>query len=84
MMNIVHVTHEAVHKMGGIGTVLEGLLTCSEYAASVQRTLLLCPLFSRDGDVESRLGEGGDVQYSSLDGRVDHPLAPTFHDIQRK
>jgi hypothetical protein len=84
MFNIVHVTHEAVHKMGGIGTVLEGLLTSADYVASVGRTLLLCPLFSRDGDVESRLGDGGEVQYSSLDGRVDHPLAPAFHRIQQK
>lgn len=83
MFNIVHVTHEAVHKMGGIGTVLEGLLTSADYAAAVDRTLLLCPLFSRDGDVDARLGEGGDVQYSSLDGRVHHPLGPAFHQIQQ-
>jgi len=68
MLNIVHVTHEAVVKVGGIGTVLEGLLTSAEYDRQVGRSLLLCPLFNNDGDVSTRLGPGGEVTYSSIDG----------------
>jgi len=38
---LIHVTHEAHEKMGGIGAVLEGLLTARAYQAAVGRTLLL-------------------------------------------
>ncbi|HWL92204.1 MAG TPA: hypothetical protein VNT79_01605 [Phycisphaerae bacterium] len=81
-LNIAHVTHEAVVKMGGIGTVLEGLLTSSEYDDAVERTLLLCPLFTTHGDVDSRLGLHGEVLYSSIDGRVNDPHAAAFRDIE--
>ncbi len=84
MLNLIHVTHEAVHKVGGIGTVLEGLITSAEYAKTVNRTLLLCPLFTTEGGVETRLGPDGEVQYSSIDGRCDHPLAPAFREVQQR
>ena len=70
MLNIAHVTHEAVVKMGGIGTVLEGLLTAKDYTEAVDRTILICPLFTTEGNVDSRLGPHGDVLYSSIDGRA--------------
>jgi len=38
---LVHVTHEAQEKMGGIGAVLEGLVTARGYQAAVGRTILL-------------------------------------------
>jgi hypothetical protein len=82
-VNIVHVTHEAVQKIGGIGAVLEGLITAPQYAETVERTVLLCPLFSREGTVDTRLGPGGEVLYSSLDGRTDHAQADAFRDIQQ-
>jgi glycosyltransferase involved in cell wall biosynthesis len=83
MLNVVHVTHEAVHKIGGIGAVLEGLITSASYNAAVGRTILLCPLFSTAGDADSRLGPGGEVLYSSVDGRTNHPLAGAFREIQQ-
>jgi glycosyltransferase involved in cell wall biosynthesis len=43
----------------------------------------LCPLFTADGSVTTRLGPDGDVLYSSLDGRVGHPYAPGFQQIER-
>lgn len=84
MLNIVHVTHEAVMKIGGIGSVLEGLITAPQYAEAVDRTILLCPLFSREGGVDDRLGPGGEVQYSSIDGRTNHALAEAFRNIQQR
>lgn len=84
MLNIVHVTHEAVVKIGGIGTVLEGLITSKDYAGAVGRTLLLCPLFNTDGDADSRLGPGGEVLYSSIDGRWDDPHREAFGEIQQR
>ena len=32
MKSVVHVTHEAVQKIGGIGAVLHGLLTSKAYS----------------------------------------------------
>lgn len=84
MLNVVHVTHEAVQKIGGIGAVLEGLITCPEYVQGVHRTILLCPLFSRDGDGDSRLGPEGEVLYSSIDGRTHHALGDAFRHVQQK
>ena len=40
-MTLIHVTHEAHEKMGGIGAVLEGLLTARAYQNVVARTLLV-------------------------------------------
>ena len=40
-MIVVHVTHEAVEKIGGIGAVLAGLMTAEAYAKIVSRTILL-------------------------------------------
>lgn len=46
MSIVVHVTHEAIQKMGGIGAVLEGLLTTRSYTEAIERTFLVGPLFS--------------------------------------
>jgi glycosyltransferase involved in cell wall biosynthesis len=64
MSTVIHVTHEALHKIGGIGAVLQGLLTSRRYQEAVRRTLLLGPLFSL-GDEEA-LGRNGEVIYSSV------------------
>ena len=82
MPTLVHVTHEAVQKIGGIGTVLEGLITSTTYEQAVERTILLAPLFTTDGDVNDRLGGQGEVLYSSIDGKTDHPLAGAFREIE--
>jgi len=41
MVALVHITHEAQDKMGGIGAVLEGLLTTRAYQGMVDRTVLV-------------------------------------------
>jgi hypothetical protein len=82
MKTVVHVTHEAVQKIGGIGAVLHGLLTSKSYSSAIQRDILLGPLFTTDGPAESRLS-GGEVQYSSIDGLVNHPYAQKFAEIER-
>lgn len=84
MLSILHVSHEAVHKIGGIGSVLEGLITSRDYAHAVDRSILLCPLFTTQGRPEDRLGPEGEVLYSSLDGRTSHPLAEAFRQIQQR
>ncbi len=45
---VVHATHEAGIKLGGIGAVLDGLLGCGEYVQNVQRTVLTGPMLAGD------------------------------------
>src|ERR1035437_8946302 len=66
-MIAVHVTHEAVEKMGGIGAVIAGLVTSENYREVFPRTVLLGPLFTTDKPANERLGPGGRIIYSSLD-----------------
>ena len=82
-MIVVHVTHEAVQKIGGIGAVIAGLMNAEAYKESVTRTILLGPLLTTDRPVNLRLGTGGKVRYSSLDG-VDPPAwRKKFRAIER-
>jgi hypothetical protein len=78
----VHVTHEAIGKIGGIGAVLEGLFTSRAYSNRVERSILISPLFSTEGDVSSRLGPGGEVLYSAIDGLVNTSYFPGFRKIE--
>ncbi|MGE0479015.1 MAG: hypothetical protein AB7Q17_00965 [Phycisphaerae bacterium] len=82
MFNVVHVTHEAVYKMGGIGTVLEGLINSRPYRDAVGRTLLVCPMFYPER--LERFGPGGAVEYSSLDHIHESPHADAFRQIERE
>ena len=84
MRTIVHVTHEAVQKVGGIGTVLDGLLTSEAYHEKIERNILVSPLFSRRGTIDDRLGPGSQVFYSSVDGKLDHPLGHLFEEVQSR
>ena len=79
---VVHVTHEAVGKVGGIGAVLDGFFTCPSYLEAVSRSILVGPLFTTEGSVLERLGEGGEVLYSSVDGLINPQYASAFHDIE--
>ncbi len=81
--NIVHVTHEAIGKIGGIGAVLEGILTSKAYLENTGRTILVSTLFSTEGPAENRLGHGGEVLYSSPDGLSKTSYAAGFKSIER-
>jgi hypothetical protein len=84
MRTVAHVTHEAVYKAGGIGSVLEGLLTSEPYRSAELRTILIGPLFP-GGDADTRLGDTGEVVYSSLDGiaRQQH-VADALNHVRRE
>lgn len=83
MNTVVHVTHEAVQKIGGIGAVLQGLLTASNYQKHIDRTILIGPMLSPGAGV-SRLGKGGKVLYSSLDGLDQCEFSDAFRKIEEK
>lgn len=66
MTTVVHVTHEAVHKVGGIGAVLTGLITAGSYRRAVERTILVGPLLRRPGS--EALGPEGILLHDSRNG----------------
>ena len=68
---VVHATHEAGFKIGGIGAVLDGLLGAPAYTAAVSRTIVVGPLNPWNGDEMERLTAPRNrlnIIYSSLQG----------------
>ena len=71
---VVHATHEAGVKLGGIGAVLDGLLSAESYNRQVQRTVLVGPMMAGDPVHMERLTHprsGVDIRYSSLHAIFD-------------
>jgi hypothetical protein len=79
---LVHITHEAAGKVGGIGAVLHGLFSCKSYLDAVERSIVIGPLFTTEGSVRDRLGEDGEVLYSSVDGLISSGYAQAFGKIE--
>ncbi len=52
---LIHSTHEAGVKIGGIGAVLDGLLSAPSYVKSVKRTVLVGPMHTRNTTEMERL-----------------------------
>src|SRR5207249_6914962 len=84
MQTVVHVTHEAIQKIGGIGAVLHGLLTSKIYLEKATRNILVGPFWPADERGERRLGPHGEVLYSSLDHLYRSPLAARFREIEEQ
>ena len=82
MSIVAHVTHEAIQKVGGIGAVIQGLLTTRQYNRSIERTFLIGPLHDTDVGEDERLGEGGEVLYSSSMGIRKTPYADALQQIE--
>jgi len=82
-MNVVHVTHEAAEKIGGIGAVIAGLVNAEPYRRAVSRTILIGPLLHTNQPPELRLGEGGRIFYSSVDGHEPPEWRKKFSAIER-
>lgn len=80
----VHVTHETVNKVGGIGAVLQGFFTSQRYLDAVQRSILVGPLFTTEGSVSERLGEDGEVLYSTIDGFMNTGYGSAFQKIENR
>ncbi len=78
----VHVTHETISKVGGIGAVLQGFFTSKSYLNAVSRSILVGPLFTTEGFVHERLGENSEVLYSSMDGFVNTGYVQAFRKIE--
>ncbi len=76
---VVHATHEAVQKMGGIGAVLEGLIATRSYTEAVERTFLVGPLFPG-----TDLAAIDTLYYRASDGVADTPHAADFSEIEHR
>jgi hypothetical protein len=73
-MILIHSTHEAGFKVGGIGAVLDGLLSAPSYLADVERTLLVGPMNTADAIEMERLFSPRNrlkVRYFSLGNQYD-------------
>jgi hypothetical protein len=71
---LVHATHEAGLKLGGIGAVLDGLLGADAYNEGVARTVVAGPMNAADPTHMERLTSprnGLTIYYSSLHGVFD-------------
>ncbi len=67
-LTAAHVTHEAAEKIGGIGTVLEGILSSPIYQQHVERSILVGPFAEHvEIDPTERLGPDSTLLYSSMD-----------------
>ncbi|MEM7534317.1 MAG: hypothetical protein AAF639_19200 [Chloroflexota bacterium] len=72
---LVHATHEAGVKLGGIGAVLDGLLGAQTYNTYVERTILVGPMEAGDAVFMERLESprnGLSILYSSLHAVFDN------------
>lgn len=82
-LTAAHVTHEACEKIGGIGTVLEGILSSPVYQQHVKRSILVGPLLThREVDPTRRLGEDSTLLYSTIDGIDTLNLSSRLHPIE--
>jgi hypothetical protein len=84
---VVHATHEAGAKVGGIGAVLEGILADATYNRIVNRTILVGPFDpSNLTELEriNTLSNGFQTIYSTLDGvsQIGEDLARAFERIE--
>lgn len=79
-LTVVHATHEAVEKVGGIGAVLEGLITAKTYQKAVSRSILVGPL-THPNEV-AVLAREGDVLFSSLDGTGKGAVATRLKQVE--
>lgn len=85
---VVHSTHEAGIKLGGIGAVLDGLLSQPEYNAAVARTVLVGPLNTLDELEMTRLFAPNNrfrALYLTWRGQNDvaPELAQAFNQVER-
>ncbi len=83
---IVHSTHEAGFKIGGIGAVLDGLLSARAYLKNVRRTLLMGTFDTRDTAGMDRLRSARnrfEVLYSSVDGIRQYENSAALAEIEQ-
>lgn len=86
---VVHATHEAGAKVGGIGAVLDGILRAKSYNAKVGRTVLVGPMVGGDPahpEPSSDPLQSVRILYSSLHGifyGVDENVQQALREVEQ-
>jgi hypothetical protein len=81
MTTLIHVTHEAVQKVGGIGAVLQGFFTSKEYNSKIERSILIGP---GDPGMQDMLAKVGKVLYSSQTGTDEGGWGAKLKPVQER
>ncbi len=80
----VHITHEAMKKVGGIGAVLNGVCTTEAYKSFFGKTVLYGPLFGSKGDIYASFEKEEELLFSSIDGYDKDNYREVFDGIKQK
>ena len=80
----VHITHETVTKIGGIGAVLSGVCNLEAYKKFYDKTVFYGPLFDLPTDSFKHFGKLGQLLYSSHDGYDADKYSDLFKNILKK
>jgi hypothetical protein len=86
---VIHATHEAGLKVGGIGAVLDGLLSAPSYLEAVERTVLVGPMNADDPVHMERINNarsGITIRYSSLHAifnNVSEPMRAALQQVEQ-
>jgi hypothetical protein len=80
----VHITHESVKKLGGIGAVINGICTTHVYKNLFNKTVIYGPLFQLPKDAISEIENGGKVFFTSYDTYNTNKYSEVFADIINK
>ncbi len=88
-MILIHSTHEAGVQVGGIGAVLDGLLSAPSYLAEVERSLVVGPLNTKDAvEMERLFAPSNQLQPLYFADRdlinCPQPLADALSGIERE
>jgi len=84
---LVHITHEAGVKVGGIGAVLNGLLGARAYSEAVERTIVVGPYnVDNPGEMARLFAPGNRLRLFYARNRgialLPQPLADAFRSIE--
>ncbi len=80
----VHITHESMKKMGGIGAVLSGVCNLEDYKRFYDKTIFYGPLFDLPADSFPHLGTTLERLFSSHDNYDVGDYAKKFGEIIKK
>ncbi len=80
----VHVTHESMKKIGGIGAVLSGVCNLEQYKGFYDKTVFYGPVFELPAETFSNLGKAGEMLFSSHDNYDSADYGAVFNRIIEK
>ncbi len=80
----VHITHEAMKKVGGIGAVLSGVCTTKAYKTFFDKTLFYGPLWGSRSEIYTNIEKTGEILLSTLDNYDKNHYKEFFDGVKQK